>query len=37
MRAAKDWAASDRLRDALAAMGVALKDGKDGTSWEIKR
>jgi cysteinyl-tRNA synthetase len=36
-RTAKDWAASDRLRDDLAAMGVALKDGKDGTSWEIKR
>ena len=36
-RGAKDWAASDRLRDELAGMGVALKDGKDGTSWEIKR
>ncbi len=35
-RAAKDWAASDRLRDQLAAMGVAVKDNKDGTSWELK-
>ncbi|TXN61382.1 cysteine--tRNA ligase [Methylobacterium sp. WL6] len=34
-RAAKDWAASDRARDALAAMGVAVKDGKDGTTWSV--
>ncbi|GAB6844806.1 cysteinyl-tRNA synthetase [Methylorubrum rhodinum] len=35
-RAAKDWAASDRVRDALAAMGVALKDNKDGTTtWTV--
>ena len=26
----QDWAASDRLRDELAALGVAVKDGKDG-------
>lgn len=31
----KDWAASDRLRDALLACGVALKDSKDGTTWTI--
>ena len=37
-RASKDWAESDRIRDELAAMGVALKDNKDGTtSWEFKR
>jgi cysteinyl-tRNA synthetase len=36
-RQAKDWAASDRIRDELANLGVTLKDGKDGTSWEIKR
>ncbi|CAN2533504.1 Cysteine--tRNA+ligase [Methylocapsa aurea] len=37
-RAAKNWAESDRIRDALAAMGVALKDNKDGTTtWEVKR
>lgn len=36
-RQAKDWAASDRMRDELAAMGVAIKDNKDGTtSWEMK-
>jgi cysteinyl-tRNA synthetase len=37
-RAAKNWAESDRLRDELAALGVAIKDNKDGTtSWEPKR
>jgi cysteinyl-tRNA synthetase len=36
-RAAKDWAESDRIRDELAAMGVVLKDGKDGTTWEVAR
>jgi cysteinyl-tRNA synthetase len=36
-RAARNWAESDRLRDALVDMGVALKDSKDGTSWEIRR
>ncbi|GLS46076.1 cysteine--tRNA ligase [Methylobacterium brachythecii] len=35
-RAAKDWAASDRARDGLAAMGVAVKDSKDGTTtWSV--
>ena len=34
----KNWAESDRLRDHLAALGVAIKDNKDGTtSWEPKR
>lgn len=33
-RAAKNWAESDRLRDALAEMGIAVKDNRDGTqSW----
>jgi cysteinyl-tRNA synthetase len=34
-RAGKDWGESDRIRDELAAMGVVLKDTKDGTTWEI--
>ena len=35
-RAMKDWAASDRTREALAAMGVAVKDNKDGTmTWTV--
>jgi cysteinyl-tRNA synthetase len=37
-RASRDFAASDRIRDELAALGVTLKDNKDGTtSWEIAR
>ena len=36
-RKAKDWAASDRIREELAAMGVVLKDSKDGTTWEVAR
>jgi cysteinyl-tRNA synthetase len=36
-RAAKNWKESDRIRERLAAMGVVLKDSKDGTTWEIKR
>ncbi len=34
-RRAKDWEASDRLRDALAGCGVELKDSKEGTTWTI--
>ena len=34
-RASKNFAESDRIRSELAAMGVVLKDSKDGTSWEI--
>jgi cysteinyl-tRNA synthetase len=36
-RTAKNWKESDRIRDELAAMGVVLKDSKDGTTWEIAR
>jgi cysteinyl-tRNA synthetase len=36
-RARKDFKESDRIRDELAAMGVVLKDSKDGTNWEIAR
>ena len=32
-RAAKDFAASDRLRDELAALGVAVKDTPGGQEW----
>jgi len=36
-RARKDFKESDRLRDELAAMGVVIKDSKEGTTWEIAR
>ena len=35
-RAAKDWAASDRIRDGLAAAGIRVKDRKEGTDWELE-
>lgn len=34
-RAAKDWAAADRIRDAIAAAGIALEDTADGTHWSL--
>lgn len=36
-RARKDFRESDRIRDELAAMGVVIKDSKDGTTWEVAR
>lgn len=32
-RSQKDWATSDKIRDALAAVGISVKDGKEGVSW----
>jgi len=34
-RRARDWAASDRLRDELAARGVAVEDTLDGQRWRV--
>jgi cysteinyl-tRNA synthetase len=42
-RKAKDFKEADRIRDELAAMGIALKDSKDPatgeitTTWEVAR
>jgi cysteinyl-tRNA synthetase len=36
-RARKDFKESDRIRDELAAMGVIIKDSKEGTTWEVAR
>lgn len=36
-RKAKDFKESDRIRDELLAQGIQLKDGPDGTTWEVKR
>ena len=32
-RAAKDFATADAVRDQLAAAGIKIEDGPDGTSW----
>jgi len=34
-RANKDFAMSDQIRDQLIALGIQLKDGKDGTSFSL--
>jgi len=34
-RANKDWALSDKIRDELSAIGIQLKDGKEGTSYNL--
>ncbi|MEZ5889110.1 MAG: cysteine--tRNA ligase [Xanthobacteraceae bacterium] len=36
-RVRKDFKEADRIRDELLAMGVVLKDTKDGTTWEVAR
>ena len=35
-KAAKDWATSDKIRDDLKALGIQIKDGKDGTEWTLE-
>ncbi|MGV9194586.1 cysteine--tRNA ligase [Microbacterium sp. MC2] len=34
-RANKDWATADRIRDAIAAAGITLEDGPNGTHWSL--
>ncbi|MBO9627325.1 MAG: cysteine--tRNA ligase [Microbacterium sp.] len=34
-RADKDWAAADRIRDAIGAAGITLEDSPAGTHWSI--
>lgn len=36
-KAGKNYAMSDKIRDDLSAFGVQLKDGKDGTTFTIKK
>jgi cysteinyl-tRNA synthetase len=35
-RETKDWGTSDQIRDALLALHISVKDGKDGSSWNIE-
>jgi cysteinyl-tRNA synthetase len=32
----KDWALSDQIRDELIALGIQLKDGREGTTFSIQ-
>ena len=34
-KANKDWATSDKIRDDLNALGIHIKDTKDGTEWTL--
>ena len=36
-KANKDWATSDKIRDNLAALGVEVKDTKDGFTWKLNK
>ncbi len=33
----KDWATADAVRDELKALGIIIKDSKDGASWETEQ
>ena len=35
-KAAKDWTTSDHIRDTLKALGIQVKDTKDGVEWTIE-
>ncbi len=34
-RASRDWAMADRIRDRLAAAGLEVRDGPDGSAWVV--
>lgn len=33
-RQEKNWGAADKIRDSLGAVGITIKDGKEGATWE---
>ena len=33
LRAAKQWALADKIRDQLGELGITLEDSRDGTTW----
>lgn len=35
-RETKDWGTSDQIRDALQKLHINVKDGKDGSSWNVE-
>ena len=36
-RKAKNFRESDRIRDELLAKGIVLKDGPQGTTWDVQK
>ncbi len=36
LRAAKQWALSDRIRDGLGALDIEIKDSPEGTTWKAR-
>jgi cysteinyl-tRNA synthetase len=34
---AKDFATADAIRDELAALGITLKDSREGTTWVFEK
>jgi cysteinyl-tRNA synthetase len=36
-KARKDFASSDQIRDRLKSIGIEIKDGKEGTSFQMGR
>ena len=34
-RSEKNWAVADKIRDALAAASITVKDGKEGSTWTV--
>lgn len=36
-RADKDWARADQVRNELGKMGIAIKDGPEGTTWSYEK
>ena len=36
VRARKDYATSDRIRDVLREAGIEVRDGVDGASWGLE-
>jgi len=35
-KATRNFALSDRIRDQLAAVGISIKDSKEGSTWDRK-
>ena len=36
-KANKDWASADLIRDELKKLNIEVRDGSDGSSWEVKK